>query len=243
MPYQATQAIVLRHADYREHDRVLTLLTPPRGRVDALARGCRRANSPLLAAAELFAMGEYVLFKGRGHEIVASCELDESFYALREDLGRLSCAALMLAAAEASAQPEEPAKGLFILLARSLGRLTYAQTPPDAVTCAFLVHHAAISGYRPQLGHCVRCGRELLAEEGAFLDADAGGTCCAACRGGLPESQRLPPAALHWLRSVLLTGVDKTGDCPGQPPLEQLKTYAEHFLEKKLPGPSGLADR
>ena len=39
MPSVTTQGIVLRHADYREHDRMLTLLSPSMGRVEALCRG------------------------------------------------------------------------------------------------------------------------------------------------------------------------------------------------------------
>ena len=49
-----TNAIVLRRADYRENDRMLTLFSPTLGRIDALARGCRRQKSPLMAASELF---------------------------------------------------------------------------------------------------------------------------------------------------------------------------------------------
>ena len=35
-------AIVLRYANYRDNDRILTLLSPTRGRIEALARGCCR---------------------------------------------------------------------------------------------------------------------------------------------------------------------------------------------------------
>ena len=73
-----TQAIVLRHADYREHDRMLTLLSPSMGRVEALCRGCKRPQSPLLAASEWFALGENVLFSGKGHMTVTACDLTES---------------------------------------------------------------------------------------------------------------------------------------------------------------------
>ena len=39
-----TNAIVLRRADYRENDRMLTLFSPTLGRIDALCRGCRRSK-------------------------------------------------------------------------------------------------------------------------------------------------------------------------------------------------------
>ena len=50
-------AIVLRYANYRDNDRMLTLFSPTKGRIEALARGCRKPRSPILNASELFALG------------------------------------------------------------------------------------------------------------------------------------------------------------------------------------------
>ena len=54
MPLLTTAALVLRRADYGDYDRMVTLLTPAHGRLDAVARGCRRPKSPLTNAAEPF---------------------------------------------------------------------------------------------------------------------------------------------------------------------------------------------
>ena len=62
MPQIVTHAVVLRRADYRENDRMLTLFSPTLGRIDAICRGCRRQKSPLMAASEVFCAGEYVLY-------------------------------------------------------------------------------------------------------------------------------------------------------------------------------------
>ena len=104
MPSVTTQAIVLRHADYREHDRMLTLLSPSMGRVEALCRGCKRPQSPLLAASEWFALGEYVLYAGKGRMTVTSCSLTESFFPLRADWDKLKYATYLLSIAEAAAE-------------------------------------------------------------------------------------------------------------------------------------------
>jgi DNA repair protein RecO len=61
-----TDALVIRHADYGDYDRMLTLVTPKHGRIEAVARGCRRLKSPLVNAAELFTSGEYTLFEKNG---------------------------------------------------------------------------------------------------------------------------------------------------------------------------------
>ena len=154
MAYQSTLAIVLRQSDYRENDRILSLFTQSRGRVEALCRGCRKPKSPLLAASQLFTLGEYVLYRGRGHEMITACQVTDSFYPLREDYDRLSYGALMLAAADMAAQPEEPQEHLLLLLTRSLKRLAYTDMDPSADTAAYLLHFAALKGYKPRLNHC-----------------------------------------------------------------------------------------
>ena len=144
MPSMTTQGIVLRHADYREHDRMLTLLTPAHGRIDALCRGCKRPQSPLLSASEWFALGEYVLYTGKGRMTVTSCSLTEGFYPLRTHYECLQYATYLLSVAEAAAQPGEEAAQLFTLLARSLTRLAYSNRDARAVVAAFLALSAAI---------------------------------------------------------------------------------------------------
>ena len=49
-------ALVLRRVNYRDNDRMVTLLSPSRGRIDAVIRNCRKPKSHNLNAAELFAL-------------------------------------------------------------------------------------------------------------------------------------------------------------------------------------------
>jgi len=234
LPYRTSQAIVLQRADWRENDRVLTLLSPQWGRADALCRGCRKPKSPLLAASERLTLGEYVLFSGKGRDIVHAASVTESYYPLRLDYGRLEHAALMAAAALKAAQPEEPAPHLFLLLARSLSRLAYGALPPRAVTCAYLLHFASVIGFMPVLDRCVRCGK-AMGEEAGFLLVPDGGVACAACAGQAPERLRLSAKELSWLRRVLAQGVDKAGEPPARVPAGLLRQYAEDKLEAPLP--------
>ncbi len=234
MPYINCQAIVLHRTDYRENDRMLTLFSPELGRVDTLCRGCRKPKGPLLSAAELFTMGEYVLFESKGRKTVQSCTVIESFYPLRLDYQRLSHAALMASACLKSIQQDEPMGHLYILLARSLKRLAYEDTPPEAVSAAFLLHFVTINGFKPRLNHCTRCGKKM-GEEGAYLLVEEDGVCCLACGKDAPQRSFLSFNQLNWLRLVLNRGIDKSGDIPAQVPLKLLKQYTEAKLESGLP--------
>ena len=175
-----------------------------------------------------------MLFAGKGKYTVVSCNLQESFYPLRTDYDRLKYATYLLSIAEAAAQPGERAVELFTLLARSLSRLCYGTRDEKAVSAAFLLHFAAISGYRPRLSHCVRCGRAVADDEIRLMDVASGGLLCPQCADGLTDAHPVTAAQVAWMRDVLRQGIDKTALPDGDAPGLLLAHYVECRLEKKL---------
>lgn len=228
----SAEGIVLRRADYRENDRMLTLLTP-RGRIDALARGCKRPKSPLLPASEVFTLGSYDFVSTKAHCLVSACLITDSFYPLRLDIDKLSCAAYMVNICEASVQPDENAQRPFLLLARALGYLSYHDYAPRAVLSAFLLHYAVAMGYRPRLQHCVCCGQALEPQSGALFDIEQGGVLCSACAGNMTRGAALKAAELQWLRESLKKGVHGVLP-PADAPLPLMQAYLEARLEKRI---------
>lgn len=104
-------AIVLRYANYRDNDRMLTLFSPTKGRIEALARGCRKPRSPILNASELFALGDFELYERGNHLTVISANLMETFYPLRADFDRLAVGTYLLGVVENVIQPGVPRAG------------------------------------------------------------------------------------------------------------------------------------
>lgn len=51
--HMRTKALVLRAVDYKESDKILTLLTQESGKLTASARGCRKKGSPVAAGVQL----------------------------------------------------------------------------------------------------------------------------------------------------------------------------------------------
>lgn len=195
-------AIVLRYANYRDNDRMLTLFSPTRGRVEALARGCRRPRSPLLNASELFALGDYQLYEKNGRSTVTSAMLIETFYPLRDDFDRLACGTYLLNLCEATVQPGVPAQQLFLLLLHGLSRLTFhPEQEWKPIVAGFLLHYAAIEGFKPRLEHCVRCGRRLQPDEPVFFDTQEGGLTCKACAA--EHQTPVSPQQALWMRTML----------------------------------------
>lgn len=188
-----------------------------------------------MSASQLFTLGEYALFKGKGNELLVGCEIKDSFYPLRSEYDKLTYASIVLSSAEMAIQPEEPQTHLMILLMRTLSRLAYTDMNERAVTAAYLLHFSALVGYKPRLMHCVNCGRVIEEGEPAWLDSQAGGLMCKYCCSPQLSAMKLEADAVIWLRSVLKVGIEKTQDEPAVLPLLQLKRYVEGVMERQLP--------
>lgn len=214
MAQLTTNAIVLRRADYRENDRMLTLFSPTHGRIDALARGCRRQKSPLMAASEVFCAGEYVLYAAGERMTVVSCAVQDTFYPLRDDFDRLAHGMYALELCAAAVQPEQENERLFLLLLRSLAHLAYSAVAPRRVSAVFLMGFVSLLGFRPQVGRCAACGRPVLPEMPAgsapetpvaSFSPERGGVLCTACGAG--EACRLSAADLGALQAIMRRGI------------------------------------
>ena len=152
MPVLTTAALVLRRADYGDYDRMVTLLTPMHGRLDAVARGCRRAKSPLTNAAEPFISGEFQLFQKGERYAIEQCQVREGFFELRTDYERLTHGAYWLRLLDAGVPRDVPAEEIFLLALKALAHLNYAPELPAAMlTFAFEAHFMALSGYPPRV--------------------------------------------------------------------------------------------
>jgi len=214
MPQITTNAIVLRRADYRENDRMITLFSPTLGRIDALCRGCRRQKSPLMAASEVFCAGEYVLYTAGERMTVVSCQVEDTFYPLRSDFDRLAHGMYALELCAAAVQPDQENERLFMLLLRSLAHLAYSEMDAHRVTAVFLMGLTSLIGFRPQVGRCVRCAMPItpIVPPGQAADSpvaafspEQGGVLCTACGAG--EQCRLSAGELNSLQAIMRRGI------------------------------------
>lgn len=185
MPSIVTDALVLRKSDWRDYDRMLTLMTPDYGRIDAVAYGCRRAKSQLLNASEPFCAGEYTLKQRGGRYSVEQCQIRQNFYALREDYDKLLSGVYILHQLLLAALPDQANGELFFLALDALTTLCFSDLPDALTVFAFELHYQDVLGQSPRMDGCVVCGRENVSEY--FFDAALGGIVCPNCETGQPR--------------------------------------------------------
>lgn len=124
-----TQGIVLRETNYKEADKILTVLTRDWGKRTVKARGCRRKNSKLTAASQLLVYSELTLSERGEFTTLTEADPLEQFWSVRQDLETLALASYFAEVAEASAQEGETCPELLSLLLNCLYALDTLKKP------------------------------------------------------------------------------------------------------------------
>jgi DNA repair protein RecO (recombination protein O) len=195
-----TEAIVLRHRRLGEADRIVTLLTPFRGKVGAVAKGALRPRSKLGGHLEPLTKVEALLAHGRSLDIVTQAQMLEGFPALHADLDRLSTGMYLLELTDRMTVEHAGGRDVYELLLASLVRLGRGDGV-HLVTRTFELDLLATTGFRPEWRACISCGAPVSAER-ATWSALGGGVVCASCRERREDAVAIDATVLKVLRAV-----------------------------------------
>ena len=102
-----TQGLVLREVSYKESDKILTVLTRDGGKRTVKARGCRKKNSPLAAAAQLLVYSEMTLFEYRDFWSMDEAESREQFWGVKGDVEKLALGSYFAETMESVAEEDQ----------------------------------------------------------------------------------------------------------------------------------------
>ncbi len=240
---QRVEAIVLRHTDWGEADRMLWLFTREMGKVKVVAKGVRKPRSRKAGHLEPFTCVELLLAQGRDFLIVTQAEAKEAYLGLREDLIRVGYASYVIELLDRFTYEEGENIGLYRLLHETLGRINDESAPAFAVRY-YEIRLLDLVGFRPQLFRCVNCGEEIRAED-QYFSFEKGGVICPNCGSKEAGVRLVTMPALHILRHFqrsnyteaqrarLSSGVDNE--------LENLMgNYLTYLLERGLNTPAFL---
>lgn len=215
-----TMGLVIRVK--REKDVVLTLLTPDLGRITVIAKGGRSLKGTQLSLSQLFAYGDFELYRKGDLYWLRTGELKENFYAISTRLDALNLAVYFCDVAYGVSEPGERDTGVLRLLLNSLYFLANKTYPDALIKGVFEWRVLAMEGVSPAVHGCSVCGKT---QDAAFaLDVAQGELTCSECRdkrqalfAAVPIDENAPrhewvllsPSALEAVRFALSTPTDK----------------------------------
>ncbi|MBQ4565397.1 MAG: DNA repair protein RecO [Oscillospiraceae bacterium] len=231
--YEKTLGIVLRETDYKEKDKLLTLLTAEYGKITVRARGVRGAHSKSKAACQLLAYSEFTLFEQQGRYTATETLTKEIFPELRSDIELLALASYFAQVTDVIAQENDPAPELLSLLLNGLYALSKLKKPQMLVKAVFELRMACISGFLPDLRGCAICGK--LAPE--RFNISQGFLQCASCNAEEASGIRMPISfgTLQAMRYICSCDSKKLFSFQlGESSAVELSQIAESYLSMRL---------
>jgi DNA repair protein RecO (recombination protein O) len=241
------EAVVLRHADWGEADRLLTLYTRERGKVRVLAKGARKIRSRKAGHLEPFTRVTLQLAKGHDLPIVTQADSLDAYLPLGENLIKTGYASYAVELLDRFTYEDESENyAIYRLLTEILTRIA-SEADPWLAMRYYEVRLLDLLGFRPHLFECANCGEEIRAVDQFFSPA-AGGVLCPKCGAGLPGVWRVSVEALKFFRHFQRSSYSEAERArwPNPEVQNELETliqkYLTYLLERKLNSPGFIRE-
>jgi len=146
-----TRGIILARTDYAEADRILTFLTPGRGKLKAIAKGVRKSKSKLAGGIELFCVSDLTVIIGR-REIgtLISTRLFKNYSNIVKDLDRTGTGYELIRMINKSTE-DGSEETYFNLLNSAFMALDDTELDPQVTSLWFGMQLLKLAGHAPNL--------------------------------------------------------------------------------------------
>jgi DNA repair protein RecO (recombination protein O) len=205
-PSEITEALLLRSVDYRDADRVVTLLTQRFGKAAFIARAARRSRKRFGSSLQPLALLSVQVGSGRGAlGVLAEAQVTRAFPRVLADLGRMHAAFAALELLRELTVEHEPDDAVFTTAVALLAALDEGVAEPQSVLLCFTARLLALTGFSPRLDRCGLCGKQADAARAALFDARLGHLTCRACGGaparlsGATRTRLMRAAGADWI--------------------------------------------
>ena len=173
-----TDGLITRVCEVGAGDKMLTLITPERGRVGVMVKGSKSPNSKLSAISQLFTYGNYEFYEKNGMFWLRGGEINKSFYDLTKNISMLSLANYLCDIANELTDEDAECEEILRLTLNSLHLLSNGLKSEMQIKAVYEMRAATISGYLPELFGCAYCHG---LEEMNYLDVMGGKLICSSC--------------------------------------------------------------
>jgi DNA repair protein RecO (recombination protein O) len=253
------EAVVLRHNDWGEADRILGIFTREMGKIRVIAKGARKIRSRKAGHLEPFTRVTLMLAKSHDLPIVTQAETVDAYLPLHENLVKTGFAAYVIELLDQFTYEEGQNFALYDLLVETLGRLSVPPSPTGSDNGAmegypptwlpirfYEVKLLEIVGFKPELVHCVQCKEEIQAQD-QYFSAEMGGILCPGCGASRPGIRSVTMETLKYFRHFQRSTFAQASHARPVPAIQNeletlLQYYLTYLLERSLKSPAFIRE-
>ena len=203
MALYKTRAIVIKSMNLSESDRLITFMTENHGKVKCVAKGARKAKNQFWGSLEPMSLIHLIYF-GREHQSLFRLnhsDIIESFQTIRDDFDKLYTGIYFLDLIDAMILEGHWEPKVFGLLYQALAALNQ-QNELEPLRRLFEIRLLSLSGYKPQLEHCVLCRK--TPENGMISFSYAhNGILCSSCSNSARVDIQFSVGTRNYIKKLL----------------------------------------
>jgi DNA repair protein RecO (recombination protein O) len=226
---EQTEAIVLKGVDFSETSRIVTLLTPTRGRMACMAKGVKRPKSRMSGSLDTFNRVEivYTWKDTRAVQTLIESGTVEAYTGIKGDLDKSAYGSFLLELALIIVHDNEPSDEFYARLVAALNQLDVWSGEVAVFGAWAALRLLTAAGFAPVLSECSDCGESVSSNPGFRFTS---GVVCAGCSA----DRRVTLGEVKTLRAL----AEQTESCPtmrnGRPVFALLSAFASRQLESKF---------
>lgn len=174
------KGIVLNTKDYKDNDKLITILTLEKGKILVKARGVKKSSSKLKAFCQSFCFADFELIESKAGYVLTGVNEIENFFGLTSDIDKFSYAFAVLEIVNKLCQENQVYVDIFIDTLRCLKQMNFENTNPVMCLAKYIINVLNFEGVNLNLSKCNSCKSPLVSD--IYLDMSTGEVLCTACK-------------------------------------------------------------
>ncbi len=201
MAIQKTEALVLRRFPIRETSLIAVFFSPTHGKFHGILKGIRRDPRKFASSVDLFTVNEVVFYPSRHSSLhlISQCTLLRSALPETSKEG-FTVASRLMELIDRISPVHQPNPDLYRLALETL-RLVPALGPSRLIR-AFEIKLLNLSGFKPHLRSCVRCGYLPGPQDPAWFSHREGGLVCSRCQVSVGDAVRVSSGLIRAIQTI-----------------------------------------
>lgn len=146
------KGIIIRETNYKDNDKILTVLTDKLGKISCIAKGSKKNNSPLLACSQYLVYSEMLLYRSNNFYYLNSAEILSTFYNFRIDFDKLQVAFEITRIINFIVSENEDTEKLLTLFLNTIFLLDNKFDKKDFIKSVFEIKMFSLLGFLSDIG-------------------------------------------------------------------------------------------
>lgn len=162
------KGIVIKEVQFKENDKIITILTDELGKIACISKGAKKTNSPNLASSQFLVYSEFVLYQGNNFYYVNSSSVINMFYQLRIDYDKMEIAFELARLVQQVTDENQDTSQVLKLFLNTVYVIENKNMNPKVVCAIFKIKLFVLLGFCPNLSSCSECGQAFMEQENSI---------------------------------------------------------------------------